>query len=200
MSLRRGITIALAFIVFLALPASKAGAAEPRVAIWDPVHEGTNNRFELDLAGLDQVTNWLKQAHVSADRLTAEQLANPAIFSAKHYDAALFIGNAFPLRRPRRPQTVCRRRWRPDRPRRRCSFSHLPGPPSRRRVGFVAAGSRGSPGKPATSSKCWACRTNTRRGTCRTREPSTPPPRFSGGIFRKRPISTAGFPVDGSFP
>jgi hypothetical protein len=76
--------------------AAAAQADVPRVAIWDPVQGGTENRFHLDPGELNQISAWLKEGRVSVARLTAQQMADPATFSAEKFDAALFVGNAFP--------------------------------------------------------------------------------------------------------
>ena len=73
-----------------------AGAAAPRVAVWDPVQGTTETRFHFDRAAQDRMLTWLQEAGVTAKRVTAEQIKDPTLFSAQQYDALIFITNAFP--------------------------------------------------------------------------------------------------------
>ena len=89
--------LAITIVSFISLGISVAQAAtEPRIAIWDPVKGTTESRFHLDLAAVEQLASWLKDSNAIVSRLTAAQIADHAAFSAKEFDAIIFIGNAFP--------------------------------------------------------------------------------------------------------
>ncbi len=88
---------ALCCFTLSALPSiAQSPAGQPRIAIWNPVFGTREPRIKLDLAALDQMANWIKDSGGYVGRLTADQIADPATFSAKQFDAVLFLGNAFP--------------------------------------------------------------------------------------------------------
>ncbi len=81
--------VALSCALFLA-PTSPAHAA-PRVAVWNPEAGTKEGRFKLDLEHLSQVTQWLKDAGIGAERVTAE--IND---TTQKFDALMLPGDNFP--------------------------------------------------------------------------------------------------------
>ncbi|MBI4976538.1 MAG: hypothetical protein HZC28_03605 [Spirochaetes bacterium] len=67
-----------------------------RIAVWDPQSLSRETRFRLDLKALDTAAAWLRDAGIETDRLTADQVNDASVFSAKYYDAFMLIGEAFP--------------------------------------------------------------------------------------------------------
>ncbi len=96
MSVNRDARKALLFALALACGWAQALAAEPRVVVWDPGRSTRTDRFEIDAAYLDRAAEWLGDAGVAVDRLTAGQIADGAAFSAGRCDALMFEGSAIP--------------------------------------------------------------------------------------------------------
>lgn len=85
-------TIVCALFASLALCAADV----PKVAVWNP-EKGTNeSRFSLNLKSADDAAAWLKESGCQAERLTAEQIADPAVFNADKFDALMIQGDGFP--------------------------------------------------------------------------------------------------------
>lgn len=78
-----------------ATAAEPAGPA-PRVAVWDPVTDLEGGRYPVSTAYLNGVAQWLRDAGVGAERLTAGEVADPARFGAGRFDALMLEGNAIP--------------------------------------------------------------------------------------------------------
>lgn len=70
--------------------------AQPRVAVWDPIKGTGEQHFTLSPEHLTHVASVLKQAGMQVTRVTAEQLNDPVIFSAKKIDALLMDGGTIP--------------------------------------------------------------------------------------------------------
>lgn len=83
-------------VTLLATSALSPAAEAPRVAVWDPQFGTTSNRFELDQAELDRISATLANEGAVVQRITAEQIADSAEFSAAKFDAIVFMGNAVP--------------------------------------------------------------------------------------------------------
>lgn len=70
--------------------------AEPRVAIWDPQGESTSKRFTFNRPFIAHAKSTLDAGGITARVLGADQLADPAVFSARSFDALVVSGIAFP--------------------------------------------------------------------------------------------------------
>lgn len=68
----------------------------PRVAVWNPERSASNSRFTIDADYLNKVASWLEAAKIPVVRLTAQQISDPAQFSADKFDALMLEGSALP--------------------------------------------------------------------------------------------------------
>ncbi|MBC8101726.1 MAG: hypothetical protein H7Z41_03970 [Cytophagales bacterium] len=68
----------------------------PRIAIWNPGGDITGPRFRLSSTFLRQTAERLRTAGVRAELLTAEEIRDPARFSAGRFDALMLEGSALP--------------------------------------------------------------------------------------------------------
>ena len=71
-------------------------AATPRVAVWDPQMLTKEGRFKIDLKLHDQAAQWLQAAGMPVSRVTAQQIADPATFSAGKFDVLMMAGDSVP--------------------------------------------------------------------------------------------------------
>ncbi len=95
---RVGVLVGLmAAAAVLAWGGGAARAAEaPRVAVWDPVADLEGGRFPVSTAYLNEVSKWLREGGVTVERLTADQVADPAKFGADRFDALMLEGDVIP--------------------------------------------------------------------------------------------------------
>ena len=75
---------------------SGSAAAQPRIAVWDPVKSTTEPRLKIDPAGAARIAGWLTDSGARAQLLTAEQIADASVFSAARFDGLVIEGSAFP--------------------------------------------------------------------------------------------------------
>lgn len=94
--LHRLIACLTVFAVLGSLVTAAGVAGEPRIALWDPGTSVDGGRFPISTSYLDDVARWLGKAGVAVQRLTAEQVADGATFSADRFDALMLEGNAIP--------------------------------------------------------------------------------------------------------
>ena len=97
-SWRVGIRIGfLAAAALLSWGEGAARAAEPpRVAVWDPVSDLEGGRFPVSTAYLNEVSGWLRESGIAVERLTADQVADPATFGVDRFDALMLEGDVIP--------------------------------------------------------------------------------------------------------
>ncbi len=93
----------LAALVWLAVGVGWACGAGPpafaepaRVAVFDPVRGTDQTRFVIDLAAYDRAARAMRDAGITVDRLTADQINDPSGFNAQRYDAIFFGGQIIP--------------------------------------------------------------------------------------------------------
>lgn len=79
--------------LFLTAPAF---AAPTRVAVWNPENGTKETRFTLNLDHLNQAAQWIQDAGMPTERVTAEQIADSQAFSAQKFDALVMPGDSFP--------------------------------------------------------------------------------------------------------
>ncbi len=71
-------------------------AGEPRVAVWDPVRQTPEARFQFDFAAVSNVVAALNAGGSKAALLTVNELADAKVFSAERFDALVIVGQAVP--------------------------------------------------------------------------------------------------------
>ena len=84
--------LALLLVFVVGCPSSNAQT----VAVFDPQSGPLKGRFVIDPAALDSTAKTLADAGFTVSRVTAEQLANPAQFSAAKFDVYVSRGDAVP--------------------------------------------------------------------------------------------------------
>lgn len=94
MTNRMTLHLAAGLAACMALSCSRAAA--PRIAVWDPQGGTHETRFKIDRAFLDQGAAWLRTGGCEVTRLTAAQLADPAVLQAGRFDACASAGDAVP--------------------------------------------------------------------------------------------------------
>ena len=82
--------------LFLLVCTSSVFSAAPRIAVWDSVQGTNESRFHIEAELHDQVTEWLEQGGCDVKRVTSQQINEPAVFSAKQFDAIVLSGGTFP--------------------------------------------------------------------------------------------------------
>ncbi len=67
-----------------------------RVAVWDPQFGSNEGRFTIRMDLHDQAAQWLTQAGMAVQRITSDQVADPAQFSAQRFDVFVHQGDIIP--------------------------------------------------------------------------------------------------------
>ncbi len=67
-----------------------------RVAVWDPQFGTNEGRFTIRFDLHDQAAQWLSEAGMSVKRVTSDQVADPAQFSAQQFDVFIHQGDIIP--------------------------------------------------------------------------------------------------------
>lgn len=82
--------------LLICLTAGIQAYGQGRVAVWDPIKGTSERRFTLSTEHLDEAANTVKQGGFKVSRITAQQMNNPSIFSAKQFDVLFMDGICIP--------------------------------------------------------------------------------------------------------